>query len=450
MHKETHHMPLSSFLIDETIAENLVGPETKENRIVRSQLRLSDRWKVLGKTLGSGIGELSDEFPGIPLTERSCEGYEADVTIRVAWNRDSHLCPCCGHRCRILCYESREYRHVDDLGCRCFIHVEVPKYDCAECGSTVQQPFPLAESNVSYTRPFAIEVVKRLREDTVKAVADSLATSRDIVGSILRRAIRRALPEQDLSYVNGVYVDETQFGSGHDYISVFLDQRHRVIFACRGHGKDVLEQFRDHLVIQGGDPESVRFFSADMSGAYESGIAETFPNATLVWDRFHLMKSVNEALNDVRKGVVRRGKDEPLKLIKYTLLLRRSRMRRKHVERLRQIRVSAPELALAFDMKETFAEIIKVPDAEAMERALRIWAEWVMLDGPEQLKRKAKTFLEKIDHIVSWATFRVSNSVSEGVNKRIQDIRRNAYGYRNVQCLFDMILLRLGDLHLRF
>ena len=401
-------MSLKTFNVDVAIAEALYPPETRENRITRSQLRLSSNWKVLGRTIGSPLPELCDEYPDLPLVPEDGETYEGDVIIHIAWNGSgAPRCPQCGHRCRILGYETRLLRHVDDLKCRCFVHAEVPKYDCDICGRKLQQRIPLARPNVSYTRFFAMDVIRRLREGTMSAVAKDLATSRNIVGSILHTTIHRALPEFDASDVSGVYLDETQFGSGHDYISVFTDQHHRVIYICRGHGKEVLELFRDFLVAQGGDPENIRFFSADMSKAYEAGVMAIFPNATLVWDRFHLMKAINEALNDIRKGVVRRDKGEPLKLVKYTLMYRRSRMKRKHVERLRTMRSACPELGLAFDMKEAFAEIIKVPDPDAMTRALKIWIDWVMLDGPEQFRKKAEVFRSKMGRITSWTRFRL-------------------------------------------
>lgn len=444
-------MALTSFNVNDTIAKALHEPETYDNRITRAQLHLSDQWKVLGRTLNDSIPEYDDEFPDIPLMMRGGGEYDGNVVIHVAWNnRGTFRCPKCGHRCsEILSYETRYYRHLDDMNHRCFIHVELPKYRCG-CGSDPQHRFPMVEPRLRYTREFSMEVVRRLKDGTRSAVAKGLDISRDIVSGILRRVVHRGIMAQDLSPVTGVYVDETQFGHGQDYISVFLDQNHKAIYVCEGHGKDVLGMFRTNLIVQGGDPENIRFFSADMSRAYEAGVLGMFPNATLVWDRFHLMKAVNEALNDIRKGVVRKDGDTPLRLIKYTLLHRRSVMSRKHVERLRAIRMSSPELALAFDMKETFAEIIKVRDPTAMERALRIWAEWVMSDGPKEFRKKAEMFLGKIDRIVAWTRFPVSNSVCEGINKNIQDIRRSACGYRNHDNFYDMIFLRMGDLQLTF
>lgn len=446
-----HRIVLEDF--DSDIAN---ASETPENRSIRAQLRLSSDWIVLGKSVRRHDQDYSDEHPDIPeVVESSDLGGEADAPgisiIHIATRpKPAYRCPCCGGSCSIICYETRKYRHVDDIGYKCYLRVRLPKFKCQACGGTPQKRFPAAWPRVSYTRAFARSVMAVLSTSSRSATAAELRTTVDVVNSILDHVIEDAIVNQDLSGVTGVYVDETQFGSGQDYISVFCDQRHRVIFVCKGNGKDALSLFLDHLVVQGGSPEAVRFFSADMSASYEAGILENFPNATLVWDRFHLAKSINEALNDVRKRTLSRMKDEPLKLVKYTVLHRRGRMPRTHVERLRGIRLRCPELALAFDMKETLLEIIKVPDPASMERSLRTWAEWVISSGPKEFVPKAKRFLEKMDRILAWTRFPVSNSVSEGVNKNIQDIRRQACGYTNHRNFFNMILFRQGGLTLRF
>ena len=187
-----------------------------------------------------------------------------------------------------------------------------------------------------------------------------------------------------------------------------------------------------------------------MSRPYEAGIMETFPNATLVWDRFHLAKSINDALNDIRKKIVKRDAAEALRLIKYTILSREGNLSETQAKRLRRIRLSNPEMALAFDMKEVFLDIIKLPDPKSMQRSLLAWIEWVELEGHEILKKRASKFRKKLDRIVSWTRYSVSNSVCEGVNKNIQDIRRQACGYKDVDSFFNMILLRQGDLTFRF
>ena len=93
---------------------------------------------------------------------------------------------------------------------------------------------------------------------------------------------------------------------------------------------------------------------------------------------------------------------ESLKSVKYVVLHRQGRMKRKHIERFRLIRMTCPDLALAFDMKETFLEIIKVRDPASMKRSLEIWIDWVLDSGPNEFKKKALRFREKMDRILAW------------------------------------------------
>lgn len=444
-------MSLKDFDID-----RIDAPETPEHRTIRAMLRLSSEWKVIGRTVEHLPREYSDEHPDLRdvIDSDDLDGAGRNLgTSRIfisAVRRKSNLCPCCGHSCRIIGYGTRRLRHIDDMGCKCYLIINIPKFKCDHCGRTPAKHFPAAFPRVTYTREFAKKALSLLKTSSRSAVAREMLTTTDVIDGILDRAIDDAIRNQDLSHVTGVYLDETQFGNGHDYISVFTDQHHKVIFVCYGRKADVLRLFLDHLVVQGGDPESVRFFSTDMSQSYESGIMALFPNATLVWDRFHLAKAINDALNDVRKRMVRRMDGESLRSVKYVVLHRTDGMKRQHIERFRLIRMTCPELALAFDMKETFLEIIKVKDPVSMKRGLETWIEWILDSGPREFKKKALRFREKMDRILSWTAYPISNSVCEGINKNIQDIRRQACGYTNLRNFHNMILFRQGGLTFRF
>lgn len=442
-------MALKDFFVDRT-----VHPETPLERAIRAQLRLSEYWRVVGMKTITDEAPYSELYPGLREAVESRDLKPSSSGKVCYWismaPAEFYRCPCCGKPAKPMCYRTRELRHVNDKGFECILYVNIPKLDCTNCGRKPSVRFPAADPRKSYTRALAKAVLASLMTKSKKSVAEEFHLKWDVVDSILDDAVEMAIQEQDLSRVTGVYVDETQFGSGQDYISTFLDQKRRVIFICKGHGKDVLELFKSYLIIQGGDPESIRFFSADMSSSYEAGVIEHFPNATLVWDRFHLAKSINDVLNDIRKILVKKEPGEALKLIKYVVLHREENLSRAHKERMRKIRLNNPVMALAFDMKEMFLEIIKVPDPESMKRSLLMWIEWVESDGHDLMKKKAARFREKIDRIVAWTRHPVSNSVSEGVNKNIQDIRRQACGYTNMRSFINMILLRQGALTFRF
>lgn len=441
----------TSFPLDKT-----ADAESPENRVIRAELRLSSRWKVVGKHVEMFLGERSDdvpEFDVVPAPRLRSRQHESRGCVEIfvsAQPGRRYRCPVCGGSCRPLCYEIRRYHHLPEQGCECWVIARIPKLSCGGCGGTPQVPFPLAYRRASYTRDLAEEVMSSLTSRSRSSVASDLFISTDIVDSILDRQIADAMREQDLSHVSGVFLDETQYGHGQDYISVFLDQNHKVIYACRGHGRDVLERFCGHLVIQGGDPGNIRFFSTDMSTAYESGILEHFRNAILVWDRFHLIKSLNEALNNVRKRTLKRSPGESLRSVKYVVLKHFRNQTPEQEDKMDRIRLVNPELAMAFDMKEVFSDIILMRDRNAMGAMLGWWIGWVEADGPKEFVDKVRWIREKMDRVLDWTVFPISNSVSEGVNKNIQDIRRQACGYRNIQHFFQMIFLRQSELVFRF
>jgi transposase len=248
------------------------------------------------------------------------------------------------------------------MGCGCRLVVNMPKLDCDECERKLRIRFPAARSKVSYTGEFEKEVMRSLRENTVEGTARKLGVGPWIVSDILRYRVKRMIPEQDLSTVTQIFIDEIQFMNGHNCLTIFSDQDKRLIFIAQGKGADTIDEFVIRLIIQGGDPENIRVVSADMSKAFESGVMRNLPNATLVFDRFHLVRAINNDLNTVRKRTLRRNKGERLRHVKYTVLKRPENMSDKDAERLGNIRLHNPELAPAFDMKESFCEILDSAD----------------------------------------------------------------------------------------
>jgi len=427
--------------------------ETSFGRMTRAQLRLSTKWIVYGTHSSDHLEEYSDEFPDIPdIPKTDDHEFVGEAIYYIAYRHKGtvHRCPNCDAKCKVICYEKRHYHHLPDKGYACYLEVHLPKYKCERCKGTPQQRFPAAFPNKTYTRMLAYNVIERLKTCTRSSTAKAFGISVDVVNSIARSCVSKAMRNHDLSYVSGVYMDEKQAGHGSDYLTVFLDQFHKVIYMCPGRKEEVLVKFKEHLIIQGGNPDLIIFFSADMSPTFESGITKHFPNATLVFDRFHLVKAINEALNDVRKRVLVRKRGEKLRPIKYVLMRRARNLSKAQSEKLEQIRLLYPELAVAYEMKEAFCYIIKEECPQLMKELLKSWFKWVRDCGPDEFKEKVDFLESKMERILAWTKFKVSNSVIEGVNKNIEDIRRQACGYGNIQHLMDMIYIRQGNLEFTY
>jgi len=437
-----------------TKIDSFNGGETPEQRTIRAQLRLSGMWKVLGRTVRSRLPEYSDDDPDIPdvisadgVRIRSGRLGTSVIGIEAERGR-KYKCPNCGSMCSAHEFEKREYTHVADLGYDCTLSVRLPKLDCGGCGRKMQIRFPAARPGVSYTKEFEKAVLIELMDNSISAAAEKLGVGRWIAADILDHCVSRAVPEQDLSDMTVLYVDEIQFGSGHDYVTVFSDGSKKIVFMTRGKGKDTIERFSEYLIIQGGHPDNVRVVSADMSSAFEAGVEEFLPNASLVFDRFHLVQAINNDLNAVRKRTLKRGK-ERLSRIKYTVLHREENMDDDHKLRLEKIRLNNPELALAFDMKEAFCNILDNTDMYEAQAEFEEWYAWVMTEGCIEMKERARKFMAKVKRIMAWFDHRVNNGTAEGINSMIKKTKSQACGYSNLRNFISMCLFRHGKLTVR-
>lgn len=296
--------------------DNSDGSKNVEFRRIRAQLRISDQWRIISKEVCTFLPDYSDDNPDAP--DRASDDPESwkterlrTVTISIAMRRGRfYKCPHCGTMCHAREYVDREYIHIPDMRYDVKLKVNLPKLVCRCCGRTPQLRFPLARPRVSYTKEIEKSVLRLLCNNTIAATAEIMHLGPWIVTDILRYRVEHAIPEQDFSNVTTIFVDEIQRRKGHEYMTVFSDANHEVIYITEGKGMYSIERFCDYLRIQGGDSDNIWAVSADMSGTYESGIQRYFKNARLVWDRFHLVQAINREINDIRKRTVKRQKGE--------------------------------------------------------------------------------------------------------------------------------------------
>ena len=444
-------------LSDIVEVDKVNGRETPEMRRIRAQLRLGDHWIVESKAVDIRLREYSDEHPDSPDNHpNGPEGWRDDPflgtsTIRVRYRRrERYVCPHCGEFCKAHEYVERRLNHIPDMGCRTRLVVTVPKLHCENCGRYPRVRCPLARDRVSYTKEFEKSVLRSLMGNTVSSAAKEHGVGEWIVSDILDYRVGHALPEQDLSYLTMVAIDETQRRKGHEYMTVFSDINHDVVYITEGRGIDVFERFCSHLIIQGGHPENIRVVSADMSPTYEAGVLKYFRNATLIWDRYHLVNAINNDLNDIRKRTYVRKKSQKLRHVKYCVLKRPYSMTERDRERLSEIRMYNPELALAYDMKEAFCEILDNTDMYEAQQDFEEWYSWVMLYGCREMRERASKFMRKIDRILAWFDHRVNNGTAEGINSKIQKTKNAAYGYPNLDNFASMCMYRFGNLVVAF
>ena len=184
----------------------------------------------------------------------------------------------------------------------------------------------------------------------------------------------------------------------------------------------------------------------DMSGAYWAAVLEAMPKVKVVFDRFHIMKLMNEKIDDLRRALVREATG-PLKLAikgtRYLLLMRPENLRAEQLPKLEQALKLNEPLLLAWYLKEELALLWEQTSAKAMEQFLRQWCERALATGIKELGQMAKPLLTHWTGILNWWSYPINNGKMEGTNNKIKTLTRQAYGYRNE----DFFILKLLGLH---
>ncbi|AKB37328.1 Mobile element protein [Methanosarcina siciliae C2J] len=144
--------------------------------------------------------------------------------------------------------------------------------------------------------------------------------------------VKKSRAKDNFSEVSKIGIDETSFKKGHKYVTIVTDiENSKVIYVCEGKDSSTLTRFNEDLTNHGGKPTMIRSISCDMSPAFINGISSEFPDAKITFDKFHVMKMMNEAVDEVRKQEQSTIKE--LKNSKYLWLKNEGNLSEKQKER---------------------------------------------------------------------------------------------------------------------
>lgn len=194
--------------------------------------------------------------------------------------------------------------------------------------------------------------------------------------------------------------------------------------------------------------EEITDASIDLSPAFISGIQEHLPNAKITFDRFHVKKLLNEAMDTVRKN--ERKEHEILKNHKYTFLKNNSNLTKRQREERELLINLLPNLGEAYRLKELFDDFWDMDDVEEAAGFLAYWTDLVVDSGIQPLIKFTNTLKSHWSGIVNFIKSRISNGVLEGINSKIQLAKKRARGYRNINNFINMIYFIAGKLQFEY
>jgi len=283
------------------------------------------------------------------------------------------------------------------------------------------------------------------REMPVNRVAEILKVNPQRIWTIFNHWISKARAADDPSMLTKLGVDETSTKKGHQYVTLGVDlDEARVIHVTEGKGKATLQSIQQHLENKGVDKEQVEQISMDLSPSFISGAAESFPAAQITFDRFHVVKLLNEAMNQVR--IAERKEHDALKGHKYTFLKNRKNLSDKKEKELDELIKLYPTLGEAYRLKVLFNDLWEMPDKPTADAFLRQWCDEVDAAKIPAFMKFANTVRAHWSGIVHFVESLITNGILEGINSKIQLAKRRARGYRNINNFINMIYFLCGKL----
>jgi transposase len=283
------------------------------------------------------------------------------------------------------------------------------------------------------------------REMPVNRVAETLGVNAQRVWGVFNHWVGVARELDDPSTITRLGVDETSTKKGHHYMTVGVDlDVGRVVHVCEGKGKKTLEEIAQHLENKGVIENQIQELSMDLSPAFIAGAGASFPSAQITFDRFHVMKLLNEAMDKVRQ--VERQEHAELKGHKYTFLRNRKTLSEKKEKALQSMITLYPTLGQAYRLKTLFNDLWEMRDKPSAEVFLKDWCEQVEEAKIPAFMAFAKTVKAHWSGIVHFVESRITNGMLEGINSKIQLAKRRARGFRNIANFKNMIYFLCGKL----
>jgi transposase len=374
---------------------------------------------------------------------------EGKVIFTIQHKRNKIRCPVCRSRDIMLRgTTARRFRTIPIGHKRVFLDLAVQRIGCRRCGGIRQVDLGFADPRFSYTQAFERYALELSRMMTIRDVARHLNVSWDMIKEIQKRDLTKRFSKPPVRHLKRIAIDEISVRKGHHYLTVVLDMiGGAVIFVGDGKGAAALEPFWKRLKRSRARIEAV---AMDMSTAYISAVLAHLPEATIVFDHFHVIKLFNHKLSDLRRDLYREMKDQlhkdVLKGTRWLLLKHPAHLDPSKEEdtRLAEALALNEPLACAYYLKEDLRQIWLQPNKEQAKAALDEWIKKANSSGSKGLMKFANTLAGYKSGILAYYDFRISSAALEGTNNKIKTMKRMAYGFRDLQ-FFKLKIMALHE-----
>jgi transposase len=361
-------------------------------------------------------------------------------------------CPDCGTLLAVYDHsEERSWRHLDSMQFKTFLHARVPRVQCPMHG-VKQVRLPWAEPRSRFTAMFECFAIDVLLHADVTGARQILRISWDEAWHIQERAVARGLRAKKSRVVAHLGVDEKAVAKHHKYMTLVCDLDAGTVEHIAADRKwESLDEYFKTLSSE--QLAGVQAIALDMWDPYLKAIRQNVPawEGKIVFDRFHIMKHVLHAVDLVRRKEHRelRAKgDETLVGSKYMWLHSKENLPAIHRKQFKSLREANLKTGRAYAIKENLRQLWRYTSSTWAERHWKRWIGWALRSRLKPIIYAANTLRTHLRGIMNFFAHPVTNAVSEGLNSKIQTVKKRAYGFRNAEHFRTAIFFHCGGLQL--
>jgi len=400
--------------------------------------------------------ELYNQILGIvtpwEVSEVALNLLDSEVKVIIIYNSTKGICPDCGQEFSVYDYrEERSWRHLDTCQMITTLSSKVPRINCPRHGvKTVNTPWsePNSRTTMLFER-FAIDLLLASKNQT--KTAEILRVSFSVLHHIMEKAVERGLEsreERDIEYIG---IDEKSMKKGHNYITVLSDTKERCVIEV---GETRTTKASQALLIKGlteKQKKQIKGVSMDMWQGFMNAVKEELPDASIVHDKFHIIKYLNDAVDKTRRAEARELQNENNRALiktKYIFLKKKENMTENQLTRFQQIQEMNLKTSQAWVVKENFKEFF---NSQTINQGKFFFAEWyhdVKERSLTKMIKVAQMLIKHSDGLLNYIKHPINNAIAEWLNGKIQEIKTIGRGFRNFNNFRMAILFFLGKLKL--
>jgi transposase len=345
----------------------------------------------------------------------------------------------------------RRFEYVPLWGISVYFVYAMRRVACPRCGVTVERvPWVRGKSHLTTTyRWFLARWAKRLSWEEVATIFHT--NWRNVFESV-KLAVWWGVAHQNCEGIEAIGVDEIQWRRGHCYLTLVYqieDGMKRLLWVAEERTEDSLRRFFTSL---GEARRSIRFVCSDMWQPYLKVIAGELQQAVHVLDRFHIMKKMNEAIDQVRRSEAARlkrdGYEEVLKHSRWCLLKRPENRTDKETVKLKELLQYNLQSVRSLLQKEDFQRFWEYSSPTWAVKFLDQWCVRTMRSKIEPMKKVAQSLRKHRALILNWfrAKGKISTGSVEGLNNKAKLTLKKAYGFRTYHAIEIALFHTLGNL----